>query len=239
MIGSSTVLTDFTIQDYPLSPYYKVPLTTYASWLHGLNVAAMHFTDTNLQLITDRLARPAVFPLFLLLLFVLALTVLKTVWKLLPTSWVVLLFMKLFCKSKKEKNAEKIIEGGEPIEKSNKSNNSNNSNPSAKAAGSNPGSRKVSGLPGTTGPTPSTREPGDEVYPPSSDPLSNAPALDGGDGGDLEARLTQVKYPSLPPTSPSPYPRPHPPSLPPGPSPRLTHSQISLIVTALSQPIVL
>ena len=25
MIGSSTVLTDFTIQDYPLSMYYKVP----------------------------------------------------------------------------------------------------------------------------------------------------------------------------------------------------------------------
>ena len=103
MIGSSTVLTDFTIQDYPLSAYYKVPLTTYSNWLNGLNTAAMHFTDTNLQLITDRLARPAVFPLFLLLLFVLALTVLKTIWKLLPISWVVLLFIKLFCKSKKRK----------------------------------------------------------------------------------------------------------------------------------------
>ena len=52
--------------------------------------------STNLAFITARLARPTVFPLFLLLLIIIFATFLKTIWKLLPTTIVFWALKKLF-----------------------------------------------------------------------------------------------------------------------------------------------
>ena len=60
------------------------------------NNLAVQYGLTNLVFITSRLARPTVFPLFLLLLLIIFTTFIKSIWSLLPTTLAFWALKKLF-----------------------------------------------------------------------------------------------------------------------------------------------
>ena len=69
---------------------------SYADWVQSLNNMALDNGLTNLAFITSRLARPSVFPLFILLLLIIFTTFIKSIWSLLPTTIVFWALKKLF-----------------------------------------------------------------------------------------------------------------------------------------------